>query len=1011
MAKQTIDIGSAENDGTGESIRSAFDKCNDNFDEIYTAGGGAPVASVNGYTGTVVLDADDISGIGTAGKTNSYNDLFDTPTLGTIASAASGDYIAATGGTFTGDIDVPDEAYGGGWDGSTEAPTKNALYDKIEAIVAGGGTGTDIWTNFTSVPDVITDIETLGANTGNNEVLISTGAGVLAWENGTTLLGSIGAMGVAGGTFTGDISVPDEAYGSGWNASVEAPTKNAIYDKIESLAAAEGLTTAANIAAVEALTSHSAGDVLYLYASGLEGLFTWVASDLSTEVTADTAQGVYIKATDTAATSGAWVRSEYLETGTVNVMWFGADDTGVSESVTAFKAAGVLGAANIYVPPGNFSIEGIADAADMKSNTIVPLDGQRWFGPGTLVKDTVVSGFTSDFFDISDTDGVTIEGLTFTHTTGSPRQYCIYGQDAANFTIRNCKFPEGHAPIFIAQGSTNFLVTENDIRGGNAGIVTGGGRAYISGQSDAGSGNTYITVPTGHGCPQGAASPVVIRGTDNYDGSYNADAVTSTTIRIVKAYVGDDGAKGRIAFSKSTRMVDGGIISDNRMQGTNSEGIDLNYNNKNITVSNNYILMDSSATDEEGIDIGGGEQTGIVVSGNIIDLNSVGCTGITVKLDSDGTETAQVLLSGNVVVNGGATTSKGIYINGGSVEIDGFTGDDLTYGVEVTTSTNGADVTGRGLKLTNIITRGISDSGEGNNSWSDVAVEMTGTSASTMGVYVKDFDSIRRKLTLRNIKTSAGQYGVWIDADGYSSGISLDIDGLDCSGASAYNVLIQGEAGVESNSTLNNINVYDGDDDGILIQNLSGFTAHNVRAHDNSAGSAGADTGITITNCTNGQLSQFRAEGSGQKGIAWGTTNSNLVMTDFVSTGSSYDNWVSPENIGVTSTLNGAHIFSLADDAATSFTPPGNAGFVKFTAISGTRWVTAHFRTLTPECTEMAAGANGETTTGALSGTLDDSDGTNGNIIVSAHTDGKLYFGNRSGGTATLHVYVEAAIQ
>lgn len=37
------------------------------------------------------------------------------------------------------------------------------------------------------------------------------------------------------GTFLADISVPDEAYGSGWNGSVEVPTKNAIYDKIETL--------------------------------------------------------------------------------------------------------------------------------------------------------------------------------------------------------------------------------------------------------------------------------------------------------------------------------------------------------------------------------------------------------------------------------------------------------------------------------------------------------------------------------------------------------------------------------------------------------------------------------------------------------------------------------------------------------------------------------------------------------------------------------------------------------
>jgi len=35
MAKQTINIGTTANDGTGDPIRSAFDKSNDNFDEIY----------------------------------------------------------------------------------------------------------------------------------------------------------------------------------------------------------------------------------------------------------------------------------------------------------------------------------------------------------------------------------------------------------------------------------------------------------------------------------------------------------------------------------------------------------------------------------------------------------------------------------------------------------------------------------------------------------------------------------------------------------------------------------------------------------------------------------------------------------------------------------------------------------------------------------------------------------------------------------------------------------------
>lgn len=37
--------------------------------------------------------------------------------------------------TFSDAVNVPDEAYGVGWDGNTEVPTKNAVYDKIEAIV------------------------------------------------------------------------------------------------------------------------------------------------------------------------------------------------------------------------------------------------------------------------------------------------------------------------------------------------------------------------------------------------------------------------------------------------------------------------------------------------------------------------------------------------------------------------------------------------------------------------------------------------------------------------------------------------------------------------------------------------------------------------------------------------------------------------------------------------------------------------------------------------------------
>ena len=39
MAKQVIGIGTTANDGTGDPIRSAFDKTNDNFTELYNGAG------------------------------------------------------------------------------------------------------------------------------------------------------------------------------------------------------------------------------------------------------------------------------------------------------------------------------------------------------------------------------------------------------------------------------------------------------------------------------------------------------------------------------------------------------------------------------------------------------------------------------------------------------------------------------------------------------------------------------------------------------------------------------------------------------------------------------------------------------------------------------------------------------------------------------------------------------------------------------------------------------------
>ena len=102
MAKQTINIGSSANDGTGTTIRAGGDLINDNFNEIYTELGDGSSLSIASKTQTLTnktLDGSNntFSNIPGSALTNASFTLVDESS--TEATISLGERMGLTGGT------------------------------------------------------------------------------------------------------------------------------------------------------------------------------------------------------------------------------------------------------------------------------------------------------------------------------------------------------------------------------------------------------------------------------------------------------------------------------------------------------------------------------------------------------------------------------------------------------------------------------------------------------------------------------------------------------------------------------------------------------------------------------------------------------------------------------------------------------------------------------------------------------------------------------------------------
>lgn len=110
--------------------------------------------------------------------------------------------VDLTGAVIAASVTVAEEAYGAGWDGDLSVPTKNAVYDKIEALVLGGGSYTDEQAQDAIGAMVDTTLAYVDATPALGRAAITGDVSIPAGSNAATLATVNSNTGTFGGATT-----------------------------------------------------------------------------------------------------------------------------------------------------------------------------------------------------------------------------------------------------------------------------------------------------------------------------------------------------------------------------------------------------------------------------------------------------------------------------------------------------------------------------------------------------------------------------------------------------------------------------------------------------------------------------------------------------------------------------------------------------------------------------------------------------------------------------------------
>lgn len=251
---------------------------------------------------------------------------------------------------------ISDTAYGSGWDAdTTHAPSKNAVYDKIQSVVSSIPTVNNA---TLTIQKNGTNVQTFTANQSTNATAnitvptdtsdLTNWAGFITWITSwdvTTALWYTPYNSTNPSWYVTSSIINDTAYWSWWNSdTTHAPTKNAVYDKLNAM----DTTIAWKQAALATQTAYTS--------KGTSTKVPTITTNTLWQVTAISETNIAFPVTSVNGQTWAitWLASMSTITVTLTSAWWSSNSQTVS-------ATGVTASNTVIVSPAPSDIADYAD--------------------------------------------------------------------------------------------------------------------------------------------------------------------------------------------------------------------------------------------------------------------------------------------------------------------------------------------------------------------------------------------------------------------------------------------------------------------------------------------------------------------------------------------------------------------------------------------------------------------------------------------------------------------------